>query len=311
MPPSPPSSPTLRHWLMLAVLVFSWGSAIILTRVAVEDLPPLWITAGRLGSGAVALILYRVLVVRRRWSLEWRHAPWVVWLALLSSAMPFLLIAWGSQFTRSAIAGILMGTVPLSVLIFAHLFLPDEKLTRHKAIGFLIGFAGVLLIIKPDTGALAADNQSELIGQLAIFLGSLCYALNSVSTRRMPPADNIDKATAVVTTAAVMLIAACLAFEPFEDLGRASLPDYLILLYLGIIPTAFASIVLFVLLSQTTAGFVATSNYLIPVFTALGGIALLGEQLSASAWIGFGVIMVGIAISERKLSTRRAAAKRA
>ncbi|SNY90988.1 Permease of the drug/metabolite transporter (DMT) superfamily [Cohaesibacter sp. ES.047] len=298
---STPQLPSLRHWLMLAILVFCWGSAIILTRVAVSDISPLWVTAGRLSTGAIALLFYRFAILRKPWSLGWHHAPWVVWLALMSSAVPFLLIAWGTQFTSSAIAGILMGTVPLSVMLMAHLLLSDEKLTRSKAVGFLIGFVGVVLIIKPDLSSLSATSKAEVIGQIAIFIASFCYALNSVSTRRMPPADNIDKATAVVTTAATLLIIAALGLEPNGFAVEASIAKWSILLYLGLVPTAFATLVLFTLLSQTTAGFVATSNYLIPVFTALGGITLLGETLSPSAWIGFAVIMLGIAISERKL----------
>ncbi|NES72316.1 MAG: EamA family transporter, partial [Okeania sp. SIO2D1] len=78
----------------------------------------------------------------------------------------------------------------------------------------------------------------ELIGQIAIFLATLCYALNGVSTRRMPAANNIDKATAVVITATLFLLLACVMFEPFDDLGRASFSKWMILLYLGLVPTA-------------------------------------------------------------------------
>ena len=293
-------SPSLRHWLMLGILTLSWGSAILLTRVAVTDLPPLWVTAGRLTAGAVTLLAYRLLFIRKAFSLGWHHLPWILWLAAMSSALPFLLIAWGTQFTGAAIAGILMGTIPLSVLGLAHIFLPDEKLTRTKAVGFLVGFVGVVLIINPTSGSLMSGNSSELLGQIAIFIASVCYALNGVSTRRMPPADNIDKATAVVIAASFMLIVACLWFEPFIGLDRASIGTWTILLYLGVVPTALATLVLFVLLSQTSAGFVATSNYLIPLVTALGGVVFLGENLSLTTIIGFGIILFGLLISQKK-----------
>ena len=296
-------TPSARHWFLLGILVVCWGSAIILTRVAVSDIPPLWVTAGRLTTGAIALVTYRILAIKTPWSLTWQHAPWILLLAMLSSAIPFLLIAWGTQYTSSAIAGILMGTVPLSVLALAHLFLPDEKLTRGKAIGFLIGFVGVILIIKPDAAIFGTDNSMELIGQLAIFIASFCYALNSVATRRMPSADNIDKATAVVTTASVILLSSCFLFEPFTNLSEVSPSSWIILLYLGLIPTALASLILFILLSQTTSTFVTTSNYLIPIFTALGGIFFLNEKLTVTVWAGFGIIMLGLAISERKRAT--------
>ncbi|WP_319412968.1 DMT family transporter [uncultured Cohaesibacter sp.] len=289
----------IRHWLILAFLILCWASAIILTRVIATDITPIWLTAARVSSGALALILYRILVVRKPWSLGRHHIPWVIWLALISSAVPFVFLAWGSQYTSSAIAGILIGTVPLSVLGMAHFLLPDEKMTRNKALGFIIGFAGLVLIIKPDAGPASPEHNLELLGELAIFLCSLCYAMNTVSSRMIPPADNLDKATAVVATSSCLLLIAGFFLEPSEALLDASLDRWLILIYLGIVPTALATLMVFVLLSQTTATFLATSNYLIPIATALGGILFLGESLSWIVWLGFAIILVGVAISSR------------
>nr|WP_321460743.1 DMT family transporter [uncultured Cohaesibacter sp.] len=289
----------IRHWLILAFLILCWASAIILTRVIATDITPIWLTAARVSSGALALILYRILVVRKPWSLGRHHIPWVIWLALISSAVPFVFLAWGSQYTSSAIAGILIGTVPLSVLGMAHFLLPDEKMTRNKAIGFIIGFAGLILIIKPDAGPASPEHHLELLGELAIFVCSLCYAMNTVSSRMIPPADNLDKATAVVATSSCLLLTAGFFLEPSDALLNASLDRWLILIYLGIVPTALATLMIFVLLSQTTATFLATSNYLIPIATALGGILFLGESLSWIVWLGFAIILIGVAISSR------------
>ena len=290
----------LRHWLILAFLVLCWASAIILTRLIATEITPIWLTAGRVSTGAVALILYRVFVVRKPWSLGRHHIPWIIWLALISSAVPFIFLAWGMQYTSSAIAGILIGTVPLSVLGLAHFLLPDEKMTRNKAIGFLIGFAGLLLIIKPDSGPASPEHNLELLGELAIFFCSLCYAMNTVSSRLIPPADNLDKATAVVTTSSCLLLLAAFSFEPADTLLNANMGQWLTLIYLGIVPTALATLMVFVLLSQTTATFLAMSNYLIPVATALGGIVFLNENLSWSIWVGFAIILTGVAISNRQ-----------
>ncbi|WP_162916905.1 DMT family transporter [Cohaesibacter haloalkalitolerans] len=290
---------SIRHWLILAFLILCWASAIILTRVIATELTPIWLTAARVSSGAVALILYRVLIVKKPWSLGRHHIPWVIWLALISSAVPFVFLAWGSQYTSSAIAGILIGTVPLSVLGLAHFLLPDEKMTRSKALGFLIGFAGLVLIIKPDNAPSSSEHTLQLLGELAIFFCSLCYAMNTVSSRMIPPADNLDKATAVVATSSLLLLIAGLALEPVDTLLAAPAHLWLILIYLGIVPTALATLMVFVLLSQTTATFLATSNYLIPIATALGGILFLGESLTWVVWLGFAIILAGVAISSR------------
>ena len=289
----------IRHWLILAFLILCWASAIILTRVIASDITPIWLTAARVSSGAVALILYRVFAVHEPWTLGRHHIPWVIWLALISSAVPFVFLAWGSQHTSSAVAGILIGTVPLSVLGMAHFLLPDEKMTRSKALGFLIGFTGLVLIIKPDAGPATPEHNLELLGELAIFFCSLCYAMNTVSSRMIPPANNLDKATAVVTTSSCLLLIAGFFLEPADALLDARLGHWLVLIYLGIVPTALATLMVFVLLSQTTATFLATSNYLIPIATALGGIIFLGESLSWEIWVGFAIILAGVAISSR------------
>lgn len=296
---------TARHWLFLLFLILSWSSAIILTRVAVLDLPPLWVTAGRLVGGAIILAIYRFAFYDKPWSLGWRHSLWLIFLGLISSAAPFLLIAWGTQFTTSSVAGILMGTVPLIVLGLAHLLLPDERMTRIKLGGFTLGFIGVILVINPwqttaASTASATTSPMELIGQLAIFLAAFCYAASGVVTRRMPPADNIDKATMVVIIAAIMLLIACWIANPQISLESTPLHSWLILAYLGLVPTAIASIILFILLQETSASFVTMSNYLIPVLTTLGGILFLGESLSDLAWIGFAIILIGLILSNRK-----------
>nr|WP_321455947.1 DMT family transporter [uncultured Cohaesibacter sp.] len=289
----------LHHWLILIVLILCWASAIILTRVIAADITPIWLTAGRVSSGAVGLILYRVFFVKKPWSLKKHHIPWVIWLALISSAVPFVFLAWGSQYTSSAIAGILIGTVPLSVLGLAHFLLPDEKMTRNKTLGFLIGFAGLVLIIKPDSGSVSSEHQLELLGELAIFFCSLCYAMNTVCSRMIPPADNLDKATAVVATSSCLLLIAGFFLEPVDSLLNAGMGHWLVLVYLGIVPTALATLLVFVLLTQTTATFLATSNYLIPIVTAVGGIIFLGESLTWMVWFGFAIILAGVAISSR------------
>lgn len=296
---------TARHWLLLLFLILSWSSAIILTRVAVLEIPPLWVTAGRLTGGAIILIIYRLFFYKKPWSLGWHHTLWLILLGLLSSAAPFLLIAWGTQFTTSSVAGILMGTVPLIVLGLAHLLLPDEKMTRIKLGGFTLGFIGVILVINPwrtteTSSSNSATDTMELIGQLAIFLAAFCYAASGVLTRRMPQADNIDKATVVVLIAALMLLIACWIFNPEISIETTPLHSWLILAYLGLVPTAIASIVLFILLQETSASFVTTSNYIIPVLTTLGGILFLGESLNNLAWIGFIIILTGLILSNRK-----------
>jgi drug/metabolite transporter (DMT)-like permease len=68
---------------------------------------------------------------------------------------------------------------------------------------------------------------------------------------------------------------------------------------------------LFSLLDRAGAGFVATSNYLIPAWALLTGVIFLGEKLTWHTAAGFALILAGIAISEHfgARARRRAAAR--
>ena len=87
--------------------------------------------------------------------------------------MPFMLISWGQQYVTSGFAGISMAAVALIVLPMAHLMVPDERLNPRKILGFLIGFAGVLVLIGPrafsSTGA-----DLETLGRLACVGAAAC-----------------------------------------------------------------------------------------------------------------------------------------
>ena len=88
------------------------------------------------GIGIGTLGLWTILLLSRQKVPRDRET--LLSLALLgvfNPALPFLLITWGQQFTDSAIAGILNGTVPLFSMLIAHFALPDERITFRRLAG--------------------------------------------------------------------------------------------------------------------------------------------------------------------------------
>src|SRR3546814_16505467 len=78
--------------------------------------------------------------VRPRRAGLWR-APFL--LALLNTALPFSLFAYAQTQIASGLASILNATTPLSGMIVAHLFTPDETATPANLVGVGPGTAGV------------------------------------------------------------------------------------------------------------------------------------------------------------------------
>jgi drug/metabolite transporter (DMT)-like permease len=72
--------------------------------------------------------------------------------------------------------------------------------------------------------------------------------------------------------------------------------------YLGLISTALATLILFKLLAEREASFVAFQNYLVPVFGVFWGALLLGEEVSLQAIAALGLILTGIFVANRRFS---------
>jgi len=289
-------------WLLLAALVVFWGSSFALTKVAVASIPPLWVVALRLAIAA--MLLWGVALGRGlRMPRDWTSWAWFAWLALTGSFVPFLLISWGTQYIDSALAGILISGVPIFVVTLGHFLLPDEPMNRFKAAGFALGMAGVVALLGPDRLAHLSGAGIALIAELAVLGAALSYAVQAVTARLMPPMSVTIRAANVLMVSAAMALAVALALSP-QGLAAATPKALAATVGLGIFPTALGALALFRLLDRAGAGFVSTSNYLIPAVAVLIGMVFLGEQLEWGALAGLALILAGIALSERRKVTK-------
>jgi drug/metabolite transporter (DMT)-like permease len=291
-------SPTHLDWLALSGLVVAWGSSFAMTKFAVADLDASWVMALRLAVAAVFLCVALLIKGRR---LPRRPAlwGWFTWLGLLGHAAPFYLISWGVQYTTSGVAGLLMGAVPLFIIVAAHVFLADERLTPMKAVGFIAGFAGLLVILEPQKLLALATAPGELWGELAILSGCLCYTAHAMAARRIPFDGPLEQSTAVSIAAALMgiVFASTVAPAGLAGIGASAL---IAVVCLGIIPTALGTLLMYRLARSVGVSFIAYSNYLVPVFALVAGALIFGERLTWSIGIGLILIFSGIAASRKK-----------
>ncbi|HMA45695.1 MAG TPA: DMT family transporter, partial [Frankiaceae bacterium] len=142
-------------------------------------LAPVQVALGRLVLGLIPLLA--VLAFRRdpvpRDLRTWGH---LFVGALLLSAGPFTLYAYGETQVSSVLAGIWNATTPLLTAAVAMLALPDERPTRARVAGLLVGFAGVLVVL----GAWRGVGGHALLGNLACLAAAACYGLGFPYTRR-------------------------------------------------------------------------------------------------------------------------------
>jgi len=134
---------------------------------------------------------------------------------------------------------------------------------------------------------------------LAVSGGAVSYAVAAILARNMPAAPLIARSAAVMIVASVVMAPLAIIFEapgtlmPSQEAVWAAV-------YLGLFPTALATIILFHLLQNRNASFVVPINYLIPVFGVVWGVVALGEAVSPRAVTALAVILAGMAIAQYK-----------
>lgn len=289
---------TPRDWTLLLALVVMWGSSFMFNRIAVASLPPLIVVAGRIGIAAMVLIVIvhalgkRLPPPGRAW---W---PYVV-IAIVGNAVPFYLITWGQQVVESALAGILIAIMPLATIVLAHFLIAGEHLTRQRVAGFITGFSGILLLMGPDALAGVGGDALRIVSQLAVLGGALCYALQSVLTRLIIKGDILVAAAATLLIAAVIAVPAALWLDrPWLLAPTAS--SVVAVVWLGVGPTAIATVLYFMLIRSAGPTFMSLVNYLSPGVAVLLGLLVLGETPQANAYFGLVLILAGLAFSQSR-----------
>jgi drug/metabolite transporter (DMT)-like permease len=291
------------EWALLLVLAVLWGGSFFFGKVALAIFPALTLVALRTGLAALALLVFLTL---RGIALPLSLAAWRRYLVmgLLNNALPFALINWGQTQIDSGLAAILNATTPLFTVLLAHLVTTDERLTRNRIAGVVLGFAGVVVMIGP-----AALRGLGLVGlgKLAVVGAAASYACAGLYGRRLallPPVANA--CGMLVASSLVMLAIALLVDGPagFAAGLTAGLPIWGAVAGLALLSTALAYIVYFRLLATAGATNLLLVTFLIPVSALLLGGLALGERPDGTAFAGMALIFLGLAAVDGRVLAR-------
>jgi drug/metabolite transporter (DMT)-like permease len=286
----------LRAWLAFLLLGLVWGSSFFWIKIAVQEIGPFTLVAYRLLFGALGLLGF---VVFRRPDAPAGRQEWLAMglLGLTNTAIPFVLISWGEQFIDSGVASILNSTVPLFTMLIAHLFLLDERITRGKVLGLLVGFGGVVLLFSQDVAGGLAVNS--LLGQAAVLVAALMYAGSSVFARRfLRQVSPILQAFITVTVADVLVwIAAPLVESPLEV--PAGTLIWISIIWLGILGSCVAYLLYFYLIQEVGSTRATLVTYVLPVVGVALGVIFLNEQLNVQLAAGTILVVAGVWVVNR------------
>lgn len=287
---------TGRLWAEMVLLGTLWGGSFVANRFALGAFGVFPTVAFRLAGACIVLWL----VVR----MQGLPLPrgWRIWgtlavMGFLNNALPFSLITWGQQTVPAGLAAIINSSTAIFGVLIAAMAFRDESLSMRKLSGVAVGCFGVAVAI--GLHQLTALNAASL-GQLACLAAAVSYGLSGSWARarlaHLPP--QVAAAGMLTTSSAMMLPLAWWQGAP--DWHQPP-QVWAALIYLALISTALAYLLLYRLIAAAGAGNAALNTLIAAPMAMIFGAILLDEALPTRAYGGFALIGLGLLILDGRV----------
>ncbi len=288
-----------RLLVCLGFIVIStvWGSTWLAIKIGLRTMPPFF--AAGLRFVVASGVLYGIVRMRKL-PIPFTPDALRVYFALgvLSFAIPFALAYWGQQFIPSGLGSILFCAFPLWVAVFSHLLLVNERLDFFKALGTLLGFAGILIVFSPD---LSVPDSGAIPGMAAILLSATMQAYALVITKKHGQEINTFSMTFVgMAMASVILLLLGILFEPTSSITWSGEAIGSIL-YLAIIGSVLTFVSYYWLLKRIDAVYLSLTSFINPIIAVILGALLLEERLASTVLAGATLVLTGILVSNGRV----------
>ena len=208
---------------------------------------------------------------------------------VVTNSIAILLFFFGLSISPLSLATVLNFTAPIFTVIFAIIFL-KEKLTTHRLISLVLGFIGVMCVLRPDL--------SLNLGGLLVLLSSLVWASSLIFIKKL---TKTDSAVTISLYAGVGMMPATFA-AAYPYLEEINFVQFLFILFIAVSGTT-AQTLLNSALKRGELSFLLPLDFLRLIWSVLLGIALFGESTSVFLWLGGLFILVAstlIVTSDRK-----------
>jgi drug/metabolite transporter (DMT)-like permease len=282
----------LKVALALGAVYLIWGSTYLAIRFAIETIPPFLMAACRyLVAGALLYGWARFRGAPRPSLLHWRSAVLVGAFLLLGGNGG---VVWAEQRVDSGLAALLISTEPLWIVLLFWLRSGRKRLHPRVVAGLLLGFTGVMLLVRPGS-----SGSVDALGAAALVLAALSWAWGSLYGQRAPlPASPLaTTGMQMLGGGALLLVASTLTGEPARFALAAVSPRSLLALSYLVVFGAIVAFTAYVwLLRVAPPVLVSTYAYVNPVVAVFLGWALAGEPLTAGTLGAAAVILAGVAL---------------
>ena len=281
-----------RAFLFGLLAAFFWGTHSVIVRALTADLHGMTIAVLRLYIAAAALFVI-LKISGHTVRLFQVDRPFLI--TVFGTATNYIFFHWGLEYTGASNAMMLENTAPLFVL--GILFLTGQSRTRMELVATFVVVAGVFFTVRKDLALGGAGVTGDMLELLAGFT----WAIYSIGSNQALRATNntLERIAFLfrVFLVSAIILTPLLALEG-DAVSAITGPDVLLLLCLGILPTAVAYFLWYEAAARVSTVTSALLFTLSIIFTFINAALFLGEAVTPGMLIGAVLIIAGVLLSK-------------
>jgi drug/metabolite transporter (DMT)-like permease len=269
----------------LAAVYLCWGSTYLAIKIAMAELPPLFVMGSRFFIFGIGIYVYlRLRGAPNPDRKEWlRSAIIGIFLMLGGSAG----VAYAMQWVASGTAALVIATTPLWTVLFAGLW--KRWPNRLEWAGLLTGLAGIVVL------NFGGDLRASPLGAFLLVLAAMAWAFGSAWSQNMKlPHGMMAAAAQMITGGTVVLIASYGMGERVQVMP--SWRSIAAIIYLGVFGSLVGFTAYVYLLKRVRPALATSYAYVNPVIAVTLGVVFAGEKISMIEVAAMGIIILGVTL---------------
>ena len=279
-----------RAYVFGLLAAFFSGTHSVIVRYLTDHIHGSTVAVFRLYVASAALFMILKLY-RKPISVQWFDKTLAI--TVLAFSANYVVFHWGLEYTGASSAMVLENTAPIFVLIFSVLFL-RERVRLPVIIATFLAVFGVYFTVRGDfelgPNGILGDEMELLAGLTwAIFLMASTRAISGSSSTF----ERLSFLFAVLSLSAVVLTPLLFVYSI-----SMSATDFLLILLLGIFPTAVAYYLWYETAALVSAMTTSLLFTLTVIFTFVNADLFLGEAMTFDILVGAGLIVASVLLSK-------------
>jgi drug/metabolite transporter (DMT)-like permease len=268
-----------------------WGIPYLLIKVAVGEFSPVLVVFGRCIVGAAILLPWALAKGWVRPAL--RHWRALLLFAVLEMTAPWLLLSYAETRLSSSLTGLLVATTPFLAALAGRIAGDEDRLTAVRLVGMALGVVGIVALLGLDV------SGAQLLPILAVALTVVGYATGPmVVSRALPEVPGVAASALALTVTAVVY--APFAVPQLGDVAGAPATALLAVVALGVVCTALALAVFFLLIREVGPQRALVITFVNPAVAVVLGVLLLDEPFTLGIALGLPLVLAGCVLATRR-----------